>query len=132
MGPIEVTRDNYTLVVALTKDPVLVCCAPKNTAKGKRVYDFANRLGHKLGDDVLVATIDMSRERALAEGLGAKDVPMAVLVRDGYVIKRSESVGTYQALGQFAEKTIKELDQAAETRNKVEQAKKAHHWWHRK
>lgn len=132
MGPIEVTRDNYTLVVALTKDPVLVCCAPKNTAKGKRVYDFASKLGHKLGDDVLVATIDMSHERALAEGLGAKDVPMAVLVRDGYVLKRTESVGTYQALEQFVEKTLKEMDRTAETKSKVESAKKAHRWWRRK
>lgn len=132
MGPIEVTRENYTLVVALTKDPVLVVCAPKNTAKGRRVYDFADKLGHKLGDDVLVATIDMSHELSLAEGLGAHEVPMAVVVRDGYVLKRTESVGSYQALEKFVTNAVKESNKAIETQAKVQETRKAHRWWRRR
>lgn len=89
MGPIEVTSANYTMAISLASIPVAVCAADSSTTAGKRFLRSAGQIGKKLGDDVLVATVDTHDQSKIAAGLEIGDRPTVLVMNSGYILARS-------------------------------------------
>jgi hypothetical protein len=101
MGPIEVTSANYTMAISLASIPVAVCAANGSTTAGKRFLRNAKQIGKKLGDDVLVATVDTHSEPKVAAGLKIGDDPTILVMNSGYILARSTDLEGTQNITRF-------------------------------
>lgn len=106
MGPIEVTGENYTAAISLADIPVAVLAAAGDTAAGNRLLRRAEAVSKKLADQVLVVTIDTTREPKVASGLELDHKPTVLVMNSGYILARSKGDQGAENITRFVTDTL--------------------------